>query len=140
MTPQKPGPLGSGSPNKTMKNIALVLLIVIMAALTYEVFQEQQGKVTEIHYSRFLELVEKKGLVTTEQAPLVIQGHQISGKFNNEKNEPILFKTVIPYHDATLLDLLKSKEVKFFKGAAVEESFFWRTIMPLLPWLSLIHI
>jgi hypothetical protein len=60
MTPQKPGPLGSGSPNKTMKNIALVLLIVIMAALTYEVFQEQQGKVQEIHYSKFLDLVRSK--------------------------------------------------------------------------------
>ncbi|HNN01726.1 MAG TPA: ATP-dependent zinc metalloprotease FtsH, partial [Turneriella sp.] len=139
MTPQKPGPLGSGSPNKTMKNIALILLIVIMAALTYEVFQEQQGKVQEIHYSRFLELVDKQALVTTEQAPLVIQGHQISGKFNNEKNEPILFKTVIPYPgDAELLETLKGKQVKYFKGAAVEESFFWRTLMPLLPWIAIV--
>ena len=139
MTPQKPGPLGSGSPNKTMKNIALILLIVIMAALTYEVFQEQQGKVQEIHYSRFLELVDKQALVTTEQAPLVIQGHQISGKFNNEKNEPVLFKTVIPYPgDAELLETLKGKQVKYFKGAAVEESFFWRTLMPLLPWIAIV--
>ena len=59
MTPQKPGPLGQGNPNKTMKNIALVLLIVIMAALTYEVMQEQP-KSQEIHYSRFLEQKEKK--------------------------------------------------------------------------------
>ena len=73
MTPQKPGPLGSGSPNKTMKNIALVLLIVIMAALTYEVFQEQQGKVQEIHYSKFLDLIEKQAVITTEQNPLTIQ-------------------------------------------------------------------
>jgi cell division protease FtsH len=139
MTPQKPGPLGAGSPNKTMKNIALILLIVIMAALTYEVFQEQQGKVQEIHYSRFLELVEKQSLVTTEQAPLVIQGHQITGKFNNEKNEPVLFKTIIPYPgDADLLETLKKKQVKYFKGAAVEESFFWRTIMPLLPWIAIV--
>jgi cell division protease FtsH len=138
MTPQKQGPQGSGSPNKTMKNIALVLLIVIMAALTYQVFQEQQAKVTEIHYSKFLSLVEAKSLVTTEQAPLVIQGNQISGKFNNDKNEPILFKTVIPYPDGELLDRLKKQQVKYFKGASVEESFFWRTIMPLLPWIAIV--
>jgi len=138
MTPQKPGPLGSGSPNKTMKNIALILLIVIMAALTYEVFQEQQGKVTEIHYSRFLGLVESEHLVTTERDPLVIQGHQITGKFNNEKSEPIAFRTIIPMHDQNLLELLKSKKIKYFKGAMVEESFFWRTIMPLLPWIAIV--
>jgi cell division protease FtsH len=139
MTPQKQGPLGSGSPNKTMKNIALVLLIVIMAALTYEVFQEQQGKVTEIHYSRFLSLVETESLAVTEQAPLTIQGHNITGKFfDKEKKTDVLFKTVIPYVDDKLLDLLKTHKVKYFKGAAVEESFFWRTIMPLLPWIAIV--
>ncbi|MBN8222441.1 MAG: ATP-dependent zinc metalloprotease FtsH [Spirochaetes bacterium] len=139
MTPQKQGPLGSGSPNKTMKNIALVLLIVIMAALTYEVFQEQQGKVTEIHYSRFLNLVETESLSVTEQAPLTIQGHSITGKFfDKDKKADVLFKTVIPYVDDKLLDLLKTHKVKYFKGAAVEESFFWRTIMPLLPWIAIV--
>lgn len=139
MTPQKQGPLGSGSPNKTMKNIALVLLIVIMAALTYEVFQEQQGKVTEIHYSRFLNLVETESLSVTEQAPLTIQGHTITGKFfDKDKKADVLFKTVIPYVDDKLLDLLKTHKVKYFKGAAVEESFFWRTIMPLLPWIAIV--
>jgi cell division protease FtsH len=122
-----------------MKNIALILLIVIMGALTYEVFQEQQGKVQEIHYSRFLELVEKQAIVTTEQAPLVIQGHQISGKFHNEKNEPVLFKTIIPFPgDPELLETLRKKQVKYFKGALVEESFFWRTLMPLLPWIAIV--
>lgn len=139
MTPQKPGPLGSPTPNKTMKNIALVLLIVIMAALTYEVFQEQQGKVTEIHYSKFLTLVEGESLSVTEQNPLTIQGHIITGKyFDKDKKTDVLFKTVIPYVDDKLLDLLKSHKVKYFKGAAVEESFFWRTIMPLLPWLAIV--
>jgi cell division protease FtsH len=138
MTPQKPGPLGSGSPNKTMKNIALVLLIVIMAALTYEVFQEQQGKVQEIHYSKFLDLIEKQAVITTEQNPLTIQGHQIMGRFKNDKNEELTFRTVIPYPDGDLLELLKTKQVKYFKGAAVEENFFWRTIMPLLPWIAIV--
>jgi len=139
MTPQRPGPMGSGSPNKTMKNIALILLIVIMAALTYEVFQEQQGKITEIHYSKFLNLVETESLSTTEQAPLVIQGHQISGKyFDKEKKTEMLFKTIIPYNDYQLPELLKNHKVKFFKGAAVEESFFWRTIMSLLPWIAIV--
>ncbi len=138
MTPQKPGPLGSGSPNKTMKNIALILLIVIMAALTYEVFQEQQGKVQEIHYSKFLDLIEKQAVITTEQSPLTIQGHQILGRFKNDKNEELTFKTVIPYPDGELLELLKTKQVKYFKGSAVEESFFWRTIMPLLPWIAIV--
>ncbi|HRP68010.1 MAG TPA: ATP-dependent zinc metalloprotease FtsH, partial [Turneriella sp.] len=139
MTPQKQGPLGAPTPNKTMKNIALILLIVIMAALTYEVFQEQQAKVTEIHYSKFLNLVDTESLSVTEQAPLVIQGNVVSGKyFDKEKKADVLFKTVIPYVDDKLLDNLKAHKVKFFKGAPVEESFFWRTLMPLLPWIAIV--
>ncbi|MCS6972449.1 MAG: ATP-dependent zinc metalloprotease FtsH [Turneriella sp.] len=122
-----------------MKNVALILLILIMAALTYEIFQEQQGRMQEIHYSRFLDLLEKQAIVTTDQAPLVIQGNQITGKFNNEKNEQVMFKTYVPYPgDIELLDKLRKKNVRYFKGAPVEESFFWRTIMPILPWLAIL--
>jgi len=141
MTPQKPGPLGNPTPNRTMKNIALILLIMVMAALTYQVFQEQQSKVTEIHYSQFLNLVDNESLSVTEQAPLTIQGNTITGKyFDKEKKVDVLFKTIIPYIDEKLLDTLKEHKVKFFKGAPVEESFFWRTFVPLLPWIGIVAL
>jgi len=139
MTPQKPGPLGSPTPNKTMKNIALVLLITIMGVLTYQVYLDERAKTVEIHYSKFISLVESESLSVTEPEPLVIQGNHISGKyFDKDKKAVVPFRTVMPTYDHNLIDLLKSHKVKYFKGQAVEESFFWHTIVPLLPWLAIV--
>ena len=132
--------MGGGNPNRTTKNIALLMLVVIMGLLTYELFQSEQGKIQEVAYSRFLKLLETKQVMTTEKEPLLIQGPLISGKFKNEKSEEISFKTYMPYPDDRLLPLLQEKEVKFFKGAPLEENFFWRSLFSFLPWIAIVAV
>lgn len=124
--------------NKGMKNIALILLIVVLSALMYEMIQSNQVNIKEITYSQFNRLVEERRIVTTQDDPLVIRGQYIQGNFRNHQNEMVRFKSYIAYSDPYLLENLKKNQVKFFKGTPQEENLFWRSVGAILPWILIL--
>ncbi len=123
---------------KNVKNLALLLLIVILGALLIEFARTDQTYVQEITYSRFLELVENKKIYTTERDPLTIQNRTIQGIYNNEKNEAIHFKTFIAYPDTDIVPLLRENGVQHFRGVPQQDSLFLRTLFAILPWVLII--
>ncbi len=121
--------------NRSMKNIALVMLIVVLSALMYQMVRSDQARIEDIPYSQFLNQVEARKILTTPNDPLVIQGHTITGKYRSEQNETVSFRTYIPYSDPLLIDFLRKNRVNFFKGTPQEESMFWRSLVSILPWV-----
>ena len=124
--------------NKGMKNIALILLIVVLSALMYEMVRSDQTSIEEIPYSQFMRLVEERRVVTRQEDPLQIKGSYIQGNYRNQQNELIKFKSYIAYSDPYLLENLKKNQVKFFKGSPQEENLFWRSIGAILPWILIL--
>lgn len=121
--------------NRNMKNLALVLLIVVLSALMYQMVRSEQIKTEELPYSQFLNKVEARKIITTPNEPLVIQGSTIMGRYRSENNEAISFRTYIPYSDPFLLEFLRKNRITYFKGTPQEESIFWRSVLGILPWL-----
>ena len=121
-----------------MKNIALILLIVVLSALMYEMVRSDQTSIEEIPYSQFMRLVEERRVVTRQEDPLQIKGSYIQGNYRNQQNELIKFKSYIAYSDPYLLENLKKNQVKFFKGSPQEENLFWRSIGAILPWILIL--
>lgn len=123
-----------------MKNVALVLLIVVLSALMYEMVRNDKADMEEVSYSRFLTLVEARRIITSEKSPLLIQGKTIKGKYRNKQNEHIQFKTFIAYTDPSLLNFLRKNRIKYFKGKPEEENLFWRSIIAILPWILVLGV
>ncbi|MCS6983730.1 MAG: ATP-dependent zinc metalloprotease FtsH [Leptospiraceae bacterium] len=121
--------------NRSAKNIALILLIVVLSALMYQMVRGEQVRTEDIPYSQFLNKVEARKIMTTPSEPLVIQGSTITGKYRAENNELVAFRTYIPYSDPFLLEFLRKHRVSYFKGTPQEESIFWRSLLGILPWL-----
>ncbi len=118
-----------------MKNVALILLVVVLSALMYEMVRNDQTDVEELAYSNFLTLVESRKIITSEKTPLLIQGKTVKGIYRNAQNEHVKFKTYIAYTDPALLEFLRKNQIKFFKGQAEEENYFWRSVIAILPWV-----
>jgi len=125
--------------NKGYKNIALVLLILILSILFWQMAQ-QRPNIKNIPYSEFLRLVEEKHIPTSLDEPLIIQPNLINGYYHNEKNEKIKFQTYIAHEDPKLLEFLRNNKLQYFKGQPQEESFFWRTLLTFLPWIFILGI
>lgn len=120
--------------NNRFKNLALLIFIAMLVAVMFNMVQADRRSVEDVHYSRFINLVENKMIYNTEDEPLIIQGNQIEGYYNNQ-NQKKAFKTYIAYNDPELLSFLRKNQLKYFKGSPQEESIFWRSLLAILPWV-----
>lgn len=123
---------------KNVKNLALLLLIVILGALLIEFAKTDTTNIQEITYSRFLELVENKKIHTTEREPLSIQNRVIQGIYKNDKNEQVHFKTFIAHPETDIVPILRENGVQHFRGLPQQDNLFLRTLFAILPWILII--
>ena len=127
--------------NRNLKNIALVSLIALGFFFIHRGLERNSSEVKEISYSKFLSLVEKRRVMTGKNPEklLTIQGNTIRGFYMDPAigNKEIPFSTYIAYSDKDLITFLKKHRIDF-KGSPQEDSFFWRSIIYILPWILII--
>lgn len=82
--------------NKFVKNVALYVLLIIIAVSIFNTFVHPQEKHSEITYSDFISQVEKKNVDS-----VTMTNNSISGKLKDDE-----FATYAPDNDARLLPKL----------------------------------
>ena len=103
--------------NKFVKNVALYVLLIIIAVSIFNTFVHPQEKHSEITYSDFISQVEKKNVDS-----VTMTNNSISGKLKDGSE----FATYAPDNDAQLLPKLSEGGVIKTAGTAVlvDESAF----------------
>ena len=127
--------------SKNLKNISFILLLFLGSLLFYQVVSTKTSSTKEIPYSKFLQFVEQKRILTgaEPEKTLLIQGDIIKGYYKDPAvpEKETAFTTYVAYSDKDLVSLLKKNKIPF-RGIPKEESFFWRSITYILPWILII--
>ena len=115
--------------NKTGKQIALILLIVVLAIAIFKMNDITKPKIEPLQYSDFIKKIHDKKIKSVN----IVNGKKIVGTFMKGA-EPILFETLIPYEDPDLMKILISNRIEV-KGEEVEDNVLFKGILNFLPWL-----
>lgn len=115
--------------NKTGKQIALILLIVVLAIAIFKMNDITKPKIEPLQYSDFIKKIYDKKIKSVK----IVNGKKIVGTFM-KGTEPILFETLIPYEDPDLMKVLISNKIEV-KGEEVEDNVLFKGILNFLPWL-----
>ncbi len=120
--------------NRTMKHIALALLVVLLGYLFLSSTLATKSEVSTLQYSDFIKKLEDEKIIKAK----IYQNNKIEGVFlKDNKHTP--FVTVIPYQDPFVVQRLLEKGVEL-TGESPEENIFLNTIVSFLPWLLIIGI
>lgn len=115
--------------NKAAKQVALLLLIALLAIAIFRMNDMNTQKVEQLQYSDFI----KKVYENKVKSVTIVNGKKIEGTFT--KGDKIyLFETVIPYQDPDLIKTLINNRVEI-KGEEVDDNLFWKGVLNFLPWL-----
>ena len=120
--PERPGGL-----NFRNNYFTLFILLAIIGLFFYFFSSQQNAPRTEIPYSQFLEYV-NQGQVESVQ---IIDQSQVRGILKDSTDNE--FRTLIPYFDAALVDLLRDQGVRF-SGISNQNSPL-RVLAAIFPWL-----
>ncbi|HQE58939.1 MAG TPA: ATP-dependent zinc metalloprotease FtsH, partial [Spirochaetota bacterium] len=118
--------------NKGFKQLALILLVVMLAVMIFTLDTGKDKKTEELGYNEFLQYVNDNRIVELT----INENRIIEGAFLKD-NAPVKFKTIIPYQDNALVQKLVEKNVKM-KGKMPEEGLFYKFLMSPLPWLLML--
>ena len=120
--------------NQFSRNIGLWLFILLMVALLYSVFSQQETRPHEIAYSDF-----RSALSEGQIAEVVIKDNEITGSYKQGFGSlgSVKFLTHPPPNDDTLVPELLAKNVKFDGGPKDEEPWY---LLILGNWLPMIFI
>ncbi|HPA71906.1 MAG TPA: AAA family ATPase, partial [Spirochaetota bacterium] len=114
---------------KAGKQIALLLLIVVLGVAFFRLSEISKPRVDKLKYSEFVRLVRENRIRTS----VVVDGKKISGIFmKNEKAAP--YETLIPYEDPELVRMLLAYRVEV-QGEESDDNFFLKGLFQFLPWL-----
>ncbi|MCP4132489.1 MAG: ATP-dependent metallopeptidase FtsH/Yme1/Tma family protein [bacterium] len=129
--------------NKTVKQVALLMLIVLIVIMIFNITSSQK-ETKFLDYSIFIEKVDKneisKIIIEDKKKIYVyLKGNKALNKPESEakkKSEPKNFdyETSIPYEDPELLKTLKANEVKV-EGIETDKNTILGAIFQFLPWL-----
>ncbi|MFW5808023.1 MAG: ATP-dependent zinc metalloprotease FtsH [Spirochaetota bacterium] len=118
--------------NKTMKQIALLLIILLLGYLIFSGEFTPREPREELLYSTFIQKLEND----TIRSVKILQNNTIEGKYI--KNDNIIeFKTIIPYQDPYIVSRLLDREVEL-EGESPDENMFIKSLLSFLPWLLFI--
>ncbi len=120
--------------NKTGKNIALVLLIIILIMAIYKMNDINKQKVEPLQYSDFIKKVYDKKI----KGVSIIGGTKIKGQYI-KGDKVFLFDTVIPYNDPDLMKILISNNIEI-QGEEADENVFLKSLVSFLPYILIIGI
>ena len=98
--------------NKFIKNVALYVLLIIIAVSIFNTFVHPQEKHSEITYSDFISQVEKKNV-----SSVVMTNNAVTGKMKDGTE----FATYIPDNDTQLLNKLSDGNVAAGTAGMVDE-------------------
>lgn len=110
------------------KNLAIWLVISVMMILLFNLFNQPRSSSEKIIFSEFLRALDRG-----EIKEVTIQGHNISGRFANQKE----FKTYAPSYPE-LIKILREKEVKISAKPEEESPWYMTLLVSWFPMLLLI--
>jgi len=115
--------------NKTGKQIALILLILVLGIAIFKMNDITKPKIEPLQYSDFIKKVYDKKV----KAVKIVNGKKIVGTYI-KGDTAHHFETLIPYDDPDLMKILISNKIEV-KGEEVEENVLFKGILNFLPWL-----
>ncbi|MEJ5360522.1 MAG: ATP-dependent zinc metalloprotease FtsH [Spirochaetota bacterium] len=115
--------------NKAAKQVALLLLIALLAIAIFRMNDMNTQKVEQLQYSDFI----KKVYENKVKSVTIVNGKKIEGTFT-KGDKVYLFETIIPYQDPDLIKTLINNRVEI-KGEEVDDNLFWKGVLNFLPWL-----
>ncbi len=115
--------------NKVAKQVALLLLIALLAIAIFRMNDMNTQKVEQLQYSDFI----KKVYENKVKSVTIVNGKKIEGTFT-KGDKVYLFETVIPYQDPDLIKTLINNRVEI-KGEEADDNLFWKGVLNFLPWL-----
>lgn len=121
--PQRP----PGGMNFRNNYFTLFVLLALLGLFFYFFSNQQNAGRNEIPYSQFLEYV-SQGQVESVQ---IVDQSQVRGVLRDSSERE--FRTLIPYFDAALVDLLREQGVRF-SGISNQNSPL-RILLAIFPWL-----
>jgi cell division protease FtsH len=114
--------------NPFYKNLALWLVIGLMAVMLFRLFNQAEKAAQPVSYSEFLDRVESGGVTQ-----VVVQGNNLIGSSSQGQ-----FKTYAP-NDPELISYLRSKKVGII-AKAEENSIWFQVLISWMPMLLLIGV
>lgn len=117
--------------NKFVKNVALYVLLIIVAVSIFQAFVHPREKKTEIAYSDFIGQVEKKNV-----SSVVMTNNSITGKLKDGTE----FETYVPDNDIELLPKLNQGAVAITARPPEQPSWWMSLLSSLLPILALVGV
>lgn len=117
--------------NKFVKNVALYVLLIIIAVSIFNTFVHPQEKHSEITYSDFISQVEKKNVDS-----VTMTNNSISGKLKDGSE----FATYAPDNDAQLLPKLSEGGVIITAKPPEQPSWWMNLLSSLLPIIILVGV
>jgi cell division protease FtsH len=114
---------------KAGKQIALLLLIVVLGVAFFRLSEISKPRAERLQYSEFVRMVRENRVRTS----VVIDSKKITGIYlKNDKAAQ--YETNIPYEDPELIRMLISYRVEV-RGEESDDNFFLKGLFQFLPWL-----
>ncbi len=117
--------------NKFAKNVALYVLIIIVAVSIFNTFVHPQQKHSEIAYSDFISQVDNKNV-----SSVVMTENSITGKLK----DGTVFSTYAPDNDPTLLPKLTKSEVAINVKPPEQPAWWMNLLSSVLPIVILVVV
>jgi hypothetical protein len=117
--------------NKFAKNVALYVLIIIVAVSIFNTFVHPQQKHSEIAYSDFISQVDNKNV-----SSVVMTENSITGKLK----DGTVFSTYAPDNDPTLLPKLTKSEVAINVKPPEQPAWWMSLLSSVLPIVILVVV
>ncbi len=117
--------------NKFVKNVALYVLLIIIAVSIFNTFVQPQERRSEITYSDFVAQVQNKNVQS-----VVMTHNSVTGKLNDGTQ----FSTYIPDNDTQLLPQLNQAGVVITAKPPEQPSWWMSLLSSLLPILILVGV
>lgn len=117
--------------NKFAKNVALYVLIIIVAVSIFNTFVHPQQKHSEIAYSNFISQVDNKNV-----SSVVMTENSITGKLK----DGTVFSTYAPDNDPTLLPKLTKSEVAINVKPPEQPAWWMNLLSSVLPIVILVVV
>jgi cell division protease FtsH len=118
--------------NKTMKQVALVSLILLLGYLIISGNFTNRETREELLYSTFIQYLDNGKIKSAK----IMQNNTIEGEYYKADTK-VEFKTIIPYQDPYIVSKLLDQQVEL-EGQSPDENMILKSILSFLPWLLFI--
>jgi cell division protease FtsH len=114
---------------KAGKQIALLLLIIVLAIAFFKVSDYRAPQVEVLQYSDFMKHIGENKVKTA----VIIDGKKIAGIYM-KGDQASQYETMIPYDDPDLMKTLIANRIEV-RGEEADDNFFVKGLLQFLPWL-----